>query len=72
VSINQPRQPVQERVYALTSGNVEVEENTTDVVIGTIPLFGSIACVLFDSGATHSFVLSTYVKPCKLSIEPLD
>jgi hypothetical protein len=31
-----------------------------------------LACVLFDSGAMHSFISSTYVKLCKLHTEPLD
>jgi hypothetical protein len=59
-------------VYALTPGNVEAKENATDVVIGTIPLFGSVVCALFDLGAMHSFISSTYVKLCKLSTRPLD
>jgi hypothetical protein len=72
VSNYQPRQPAQARVYTLTPGNVEVKENVTNVVISTIYLFGSDACILFDSGATHSFISSTYVKLCKLSTEPLE
>jgi hypothetical protein len=59
-------------VYPLTPENVFLEDNATDVVIGTIPLFSSVACVLFDSGATHSFISSTYIKLCKLRTEPLD
>jgi hypothetical protein len=66
----QPRQPAQDRVYSLTSGNVEVDENTIDVVTGTVPLFGSIAYILFNSGATHSFISSTFVKLCNLSSKP--
>jgi hypothetical protein len=71
-SINQPRHTAPTRVYALTPDNIKAEENATDIVTGTIPLFGSVACVLFDSGATHSFISSSYVKLCKLSTEPLD
>jgi hypothetical protein len=70
-SNNQSRQPAQARVHSLTPSNVEAEENVNDVVTGTIPLFGSVACILFDSGAIHSFVSSTFVKLCNLSIEPL-
>jgi hypothetical protein len=59
-------------VFALTPENVFAKENATDVVTGTIPLFGSIACVLFDLGATHSLISSSYVKLCRLSIESLE
>jgi len=72
VSNHESRQPAQARVYSLTLGNVEADVNATYVVIGTIPLFGSVTCVLFNSGATHSFVSSIFVKLCKLSTEPLE
>jgi hypothetical protein len=68
----QPRQPTQARVYSLTLGNVEIDDNATDLVTGTIPLFVSIASILFDSGATHSFISSTFVMLYKLSTEPLE
>jgi hypothetical protein len=68
----QPRQPAQVMVYSLTPGNVQADENAIGVVTSTIPLFGSVAYILFDSGATHSFISSTYVKLCKLSIKPLE
>lgn len=71
-SVNQPRQTTPARVFALTPDNVLAEENTTDVVTGTIPLFGSVASVLFDSGATHSFISLSFVKLCSLSTEPLE
>jgi len=71
-SNNQPRKPVQARVYSFTLNNIEVEENATDVVTSTIPLFSRLACILFDLGARHSFISSTYVKLCSLSIEPLE
>lgn len=60
--INQPKPVASARVYSLTPDSMHAGENTTDVVTGTIPLFGSIACVLFDSGATHSFISASYVK----------
>jgi hypothetical protein len=47
-SINQPRPAASARVYSLTPDSVDAEENATDVVTGRIPLFGSIACVLFE------------------------
>jgi hypothetical protein len=71
-SINQPKPVASARVYSLTPDSMHAGENTTDVVTGTIPLFGSIACVLFDSGATHSFISSSYVKLCRLTTEPLE
>jgi hypothetical protein len=40
----QPRQPTQARVYSLTPGNTEAEENNAKVVTCTICLFGSPAC----------------------------
>jgi hypothetical protein len=71
-SINQLRPTASARVYSLTPDSVHAKENATDVVIGTILLFGSITCVLFDSGATHSFISSSYVKLCRLTTEPLE
>jgi hypothetical protein len=68
----QPKQPAQARVYSLTPENVATEGNNIDVVTGIIPLYGNLACVLFDSGATHSFISSTYVKLCNLSTRPLE
>jgi hypothetical protein len=67
----QPKQPTQARVYSLTPENVATEGNF-DVVTNTIPLHGNLARVLFDSGATHSFISSTYVKLCNLSTRPLE
>lgn len=46
--------------------------NATNVVTGTIPLFDCVDYILFDSGATHSFISSAYVKLCQLSTEFLD
>jgi hypothetical protein len=68
----QPKQPAQARVYSLTPGNVATEENNANDVTGTISLYGSLACVLFDSGASHSFISSTHVKLCNLSAKPLE
>jgi hypothetical protein len=55
-SNNQPRQAAQARVYSLTPNNIEAEENATDIVSSTISLFGRLACILFDSSATRSFI----------------
>lgn len=43
-----------------------MEKDNKKVVIGTIPLFGSLACPMFDSGVTHSIISSTYVKICEM------
>jgi hypothetical protein len=62
-------------VYSLMPGGeegVEGDEEDTDVVTGTIPLFGKVASTLFDSGATHSFISSTYVKLCSMTPRPLN
>ena len=68
----QYRQPAQAQVYSLTPTNAEAEAGNTNVVTGIIPLSGCLACTLFDSGATHSFISSSYVKVCKLSMQPLE
>jgi hypothetical protein len=64
-------QTAQARVYALTPSKADNEAEDVNVVTGTIPLYGSLACTLFDSGARHSFVFTTYAKPCDMNIEPL-
>ena len=57
-------------MFALTPDNVKTEAVDADVVTGTIHLFSSLACTLFDSGATHFFVATTYAKLCSMSVEP--
>jgi len=49
-SNNQTRQRAKTKVYSFAPGNVKVDANAIDIVIGTIPLFGSVVCVLFDLG----------------------
>jgi len=71
-SINQPKPTVPTWVYAITPENVLAEDNAANVVTGTIPLFGKVACALFDPGASHSFISSSYVKLCRVSTEPLE
>jgi hypothetical protein len=65
------------RVYSLMPGGEEEEEDEgeeedSDVVTGTVPLFGKLASTLFDSGATYSFISSTYVKLCSMTTQPLN
>ncbi|XP_059455137.1 uncharacterized protein LOC132185375 [Corylus avellana] len=57
------------RVYALTPSDAAASK---DVVTGTLPISSGIASVLFDSGATHSFVSYFFVKACCLESEALD
>jgi hypothetical protein len=59
-------------VYSLTLENAATEGDNANVIIGTVPLYGNFACVLFDSGATHSFISSTYMMLCNLSTRPLE
>ena len=41
------------------------------VVTGTLPVLGFHAFVLFDSGSTHSFISTTFVRYARLGLEPL-
>jgi hypothetical protein len=41
-------------------------------VIGTVPIFGFEASILFDSRATHSFVSIMFVKLTKLIVQTLE
>jgi hypothetical protein len=68
-----PRRPAQARVYTLTPVEVDEEEERgfNDVVTSTIFLFGILACTLFDSGATHSFIFEAYIKLRHVSTRPL-
>jgi hypothetical protein len=63
------KQFTQARVYALTPGDAETEN---EVVTGTLPLFSGKAIVLFDSGATHSFISVSYVRRYSLNIELME
>jgi hypothetical protein len=57
------------RVYALTPGDAA---GSNSVVSGTLPILSGRAFVLFDSGATHSFVSYYFAKACCLESEALD
>ncbi|XP_062145905.1 uncharacterized protein LOC133853898 [Alnus glutinosa] len=52
---NGQKQFTQARVYALMPGEAEIEN---EVVTGILPHFSGKAIVLFDFGATHSFISS--------------
>jgi hypothetical protein len=57
------------RVYALVLGE---SEGGSKVVAGTIPILGFEASVLFDSGATHSFVSVVFVRLSRLVVRTLE
>ncbi|XP_038982120.1 uncharacterized protein LOC120110623 [Phoenix dactylifera] len=59
----------QGRVYALTQQDAQAS-NT--VVTGTLLVSSTYAYVLFDSGATHSFISSSYVHKCDLHYSSLE
>ncbi|XP_035539634.1 uncharacterized protein LOC118344008 [Juglans regia] len=57
------------RVYALTPIDAEA---SNDVVTGTLSLFSRHASILFDSGATHSFISNHYARLAEKIPEPLE
>ncbi|XP_040999414.1 uncharacterized protein LOC121245206 [Juglans microcarpa x Juglans regia] len=57
------------RVFALTPRDTET---SNDVVTGTLSLFSCHASILFDSGATHSFISNHYVPLTEKIPEPLE
>ncbi|XP_035542792.1 uncharacterized protein LOC118345037 [Juglans regia] len=66
---NNQRRTVPARVFALTPGEAEDKD---DVITGIVPLFLNKAIVLFDSGATHSFISMDYVKLCPIVANEMD
>jgi hypothetical protein len=68
----QQKRPAQARVYTLTPVDEEnKEEENNNVVSGTLSLFSTLACTLFDSGATHSFISASYVKLCHIKTQSI-
>jgi hypothetical protein len=47
---------------------VEEAQEAPDVVIGMFPVNDTSAVVLFDSGALHSFISTTYVEKYNLPL----
>lgn len=47
-------------------------EASNDVVTSILPLFSRHSSILFDLGATHSFVSNTYARLSGEAPEPLD
>ncbi|KAK1560346.1 hypothetical protein Q3G72_025572 [Acer saccharum] len=71
-SINEAQQKkpkTQGRVFAITEQDAHA---SNDVVSGTLSLFCREATVLFDSGATHSFVSCAFSTYANKPAEPLD
>ncbi|XP_059451000.1 uncharacterized protein LOC132181784 [Corylus avellana] len=67
----QQRRPAQARVYTLNPvDDDENDEANKDIVTGTISLFGTLACTLFDSRATHSFISALYTKIYHINTRP--
>ncbi|KAA0042125.1 ty3-gypsy retrotransposon protein [Cucumis melo var. makuwa] len=64
--VGRPRQ--QRKVYAITQQEVE---DALDVITGTILIYNLPAVVLFDPGATHSFVSSIFLTKLNKMLEPL-
>jgi hypothetical protein len=57
------------RVYALVLGELE---GGSEVVTGTAPILGFETSILFDSGATHSFVSLVFVRLSRLVLRTLE
>ena len=57
------------RVYALVLGE---SEGGSEVLTGTVPILGFEALVLFDLGATHSFVFIMFVRLSRLVVQILE
>ncbi|KAL5579150.1 hypothetical protein UlMin_011592 [Ulmus minor] len=55
------------RLYAYTKGNAEA--GGSKVVTGQLPVVNEIARVLFDSGATHSFISAMFVNCLDRQVE---
>ncbi|KAL5582623.1 hypothetical protein UlMin_015065 [Ulmus minor] len=47
------------RIYAYTKGDAEARGSK--VITGQLPVVNKITCVLFDSGATHSFISAVFI-----------
>jgi hypothetical protein len=57
------------QVYVLVLGELE---RGSKVVIGTTPILGLEASVLFDSGATHSFISIVFIRLSRLVVRTLE
>jgi len=67
---NSGKEPLsQGRVFALVPGDVQ---NTEVMVSGILPICSQNACVLIDSGSTHSFVSYTFSQKLTRPLEPMN
>jgi hypothetical protein len=66
---NNHRPPTQARVYDLTPSEAETKNG---VVTGTLPLFNGKAVILFNSGATHSFISTKYAMRFNINLERIE
>ncbi|XP_072959215.1 uncharacterized protein [Typha angustifolia] len=57
------------RVFAMTEQDAEA---SNDVATGTMTLFSHTAKILFDPGATHSFISTSFLRYADMTPEPLD
>src|SRR5438128_2425725 len=65
-----PRPPAHQnqllgRVHHMTA---EEAQNEPDVILGMFPVESSFATILFDSGASHSFISASFVAQNNLRI----
>ncbi|TYK22664.1 ty3-gypsy retrotransposon protein [Cucumis melo var. makuwa] len=65
---HQPPASQQGRVFTTTR---QEAERAGIVVTGTLQILGHYAVVLFDTGSSHSFISSVFVKHVGLEVEPL-
>ncbi|TYK09635.1 ty3-gypsy retrotransposon protein [Cucumis melo var. makuwa] len=68
MTLHQPSASQQGRVFAITR---QEAERAGTVVIGTLPILGHYAFVLFDSRSSRSFISSVFVQHVGLEVEPL-
>jgi hypothetical protein len=71
-----PQQAAGNRGHAYNRGKVnhleaEAIQDAPDVAVGMFSVESHPAKVLFDTGATHSFVTATWVEMHDISVEPM-
>jgi hypothetical protein len=59
---------VRSRVHNMT---VEQAQDASGVVLGTFPINSVPATVLFDSGATHSFITDQFIAKHNMPVSPM-
>ena len=50
----------------------KMAEEPVTVVTGALPIFGHLACTLFDSCSTHSFISVRFAEQALLGLKPLE